>query len=199
MIPRQVGGPAPGHKYKAIARDIAYHGTTFGALVHQRRRVSPHAVRAARPRGAAREQHEPLPPPARGDGGGVHGLPPRRARADDPGDGARDGLPRPHGADPERRRLVHRARGLLEGRARALRPLRHPALGRRGDHRLRARRPLVRVRALRHQARHRHVREGALVVVRGDRRRRRHRPGDGAVPRRRPRCTRTGSRSAAIP
>ena len=32
MIGRQVGGPAPGHKYKAIARDIAYHGTTFGAL-----------------------------------------------------------------------------------------------------------------------------------------------------------------------
>jgi adenosylmethionine-8-amino-7-oxononanoate aminotransferase len=32
MIPRQVGGPAPGHKYKAIARDIAYHGTTLGAL-----------------------------------------------------------------------------------------------------------------------------------------------------------------------
>jgi adenosylmethionine-8-amino-7-oxononanoate aminotransferase len=31
MIPRQVGGPA-GHKYKAIARQIAYHGTTFGAL-----------------------------------------------------------------------------------------------------------------------------------------------------------------------
>ncbi len=32
MIERQVGGPAPGHKYKAIARNIAYHGTTFGAL-----------------------------------------------------------------------------------------------------------------------------------------------------------------------
>jgi adenosylmethionine-8-amino-7-oxononanoate aminotransferase len=32
MVGRQVGGPAPGHKYKAIARDIAYHGTTFGAL-----------------------------------------------------------------------------------------------------------------------------------------------------------------------
>jgi adenosylmethionine-8-amino-7-oxononanoate aminotransferase len=32
MIGRQVGGPAPGHKYKAIARNIAYHGTTFGAL-----------------------------------------------------------------------------------------------------------------------------------------------------------------------
>ena len=32
MIGREVGGPAPGHKYKAIAREIAYHGTTFGAL-----------------------------------------------------------------------------------------------------------------------------------------------------------------------
>jgi adenosylmethionine-8-amino-7-oxononanoate aminotransferase len=32
MIPRQVGGPPPGHKYKAIARNIAYHGTTMGAL-----------------------------------------------------------------------------------------------------------------------------------------------------------------------
>jgi adenosylmethionine-8-amino-7-oxononanoate aminotransferase len=32
MIPRQVGGPPTGHKYKAIARNIAYHGTTFGAL-----------------------------------------------------------------------------------------------------------------------------------------------------------------------
>jgi adenosylmethionine-8-amino-7-oxononanoate aminotransferase len=32
MIGKQVGGPPPGHKYKAIARKIAYHGTTFGAL-----------------------------------------------------------------------------------------------------------------------------------------------------------------------
>jgi adenosylmethionine-8-amino-7-oxononanoate aminotransferase len=32
MVGRQVGGPAPGHKYKAIARNVAYHGTTFGAL-----------------------------------------------------------------------------------------------------------------------------------------------------------------------
>jgi len=32
MIGRQVGGPPTGHKYKAIARNIAYHGTTFGAL-----------------------------------------------------------------------------------------------------------------------------------------------------------------------
>ena len=32
MVGRQVGGPPAGHKYKAIARNIAYHGTTFGAL-----------------------------------------------------------------------------------------------------------------------------------------------------------------------
>jgi adenosylmethionine-8-amino-7-oxononanoate aminotransferase len=32
MIGRKVGGPPAGHKYKAIARNIAYHGTTFGAL-----------------------------------------------------------------------------------------------------------------------------------------------------------------------
>jgi adenosylmethionine-8-amino-7-oxononanoate aminotransferase len=32
MVGRQIGGPAAGHKYKAIARNIAYHGTTFGAL-----------------------------------------------------------------------------------------------------------------------------------------------------------------------
>jgi adenosylmethionine-8-amino-7-oxononanoate aminotransferase len=31
-VPGQEGGPPAHHKYKAIARDIAYHGTTFGAL-----------------------------------------------------------------------------------------------------------------------------------------------------------------------
>jgi adenosylmethionine-8-amino-7-oxononanoate aminotransferase len=31
-IPGHAGGLAPGKKYKAIARNIAYHGTTFGAL-----------------------------------------------------------------------------------------------------------------------------------------------------------------------
>jgi adenosylmethionine-8-amino-7-oxononanoate aminotransferase len=32
MIGRQVGGLPPGRKYKAIARNVAYHGTTLGAL-----------------------------------------------------------------------------------------------------------------------------------------------------------------------
>ena len=78
---------------------------------------------------------------------------------------------------------VHAARRLLAGRARALRRVRHPALGGRGDHRLRPPRPLVRLGALRHPAGHRHLGEGPLLLVRGDRRRDRDRPGDGAVPR----------------
>jgi adenosylmethionine-8-amino-7-oxononanoate aminotransferase len=31
-VPEQTGERIPGHKYKAIARNVAYHGTTFGAL-----------------------------------------------------------------------------------------------------------------------------------------------------------------------
>ena len=50
-------------------------------------------------------------------------------------DGTGDRLPRAHGAGAERGRRVHPAGGLLGRRPRALRPLRHPALGRRGDHR----------------------------------------------------------------
>jgi adenosylmethionine-8-amino-7-oxononanoate aminotransferase len=52
MIPRQVGGPAAGHKYKAIARNIAYHGTTFGAL----------SINGVQP---LREPFEPLVPEVR--------------------------------------------------------------------------------------------------------------------------------------
>ena len=107
----------------------------------------------------------------------------RRARDDDPRHGAGDRVPRAHGAGAERRRLLHAARGLLARRSSALHEVRHPPVRRRGDHRFRAARLLVRLRALRHPARHRHVCEGAVVVLRGDRRRRRHRRRDGAVPR----------------
>jgi hypothetical protein len=148
----------------------------------QRHPGAAHAVRALAARGAARPQHEPLPPAARGDGGGVHAGPPRGARADHPRDGPGDGLSRPHGARAERGRRVHAPCGLLARRAGALRPVRHPALCRRGDHRLRTPRLLVRLGALRHPAGHRHLREGPVLLVRRDRRRCRHRPRHGALP-----------------
>ena len=147
----------------------------------QRDRGAARAVRAARPRGAARQQHEPLPPASRGVRGGVHAVPAGRARADDRRDGPGDRVPRAHGARAERGRRVHAACRLLAGRSRALRPLRHPAERRRGDHRLRTGRRVVRLCALRHQAGPGLLREGPLVVVRRDRRRDRTRHGHGAV------------------
>ena len=152
-----------------------------GGALDQRHPGHPGSVRAARLRGSARLQHEPLPPPARRDGGAVHAVPARRARAGDHRDGAGHGLPRAHGAGAERRRLLHAPGGVLARRPRDLRPLRHPALGRRGDHRLRARRLLVRVRAVRHPPGHRHEREGPLLVVRRARRGGRDGQGDGGL------------------
>ena len=108
-----------------------------GRALHQRHRLDSRPVRAARPGRDPRPQHEPLSPPAGRDRGRVHRLPPRRPRGGDHAGGARD---RRHGhlrARAERGRLVHAARGLLEGRARDLRPLRDPPLRRRGHHRLR--------------------------------------------------------------
>ena len=182
----------------ATRRSRATSRTTARRSARSRSTASPRSGRRSSRslRGAARAQHEPLPPSRRGDRGGVHGAPARRPRADDPRDGPRDGVHGAHGAGAERRRRVHAARRLLAGRPRALRRVRHPPLRGRGDHRVRAARPLVRLGALRHPARHRHLREGALLVVRGDRRRDRDRPGDGAVPRVARRSSRTGSRSA---
>ncbi len=135
---------SPPRRYKAIARHIAYHGTTLGAL-------SINGIPAIR------APFEPLIPevrhvsntnryhrPPEETRGAVHAVPPRRAGAGDPRHGAGHGLPRAHGARAERRRLLHTARGVLARRARDLRPLRHPALGRRGHHRVRATRLLVR-------------------------------------------------------
>ena len=45
-----------------------------GRALDQRHPGAADAVRAARARGAARREHEPLPPPAGGDGGGVHAV-----------------------------------------------------------------------------------------------------------------------------
>ena len=98
-------------RYKAITRHLAYHGTTLGALSLNGDPGDPDA-RSSRssPRCATSRNTNRYHRPAGGDRGGVHRVPARRARADDRGDGPRDGVPRAHGAGAELRRRVHSAR-----------------------------------------------------------------------------------------
>ena len=106
------------NKTKVIAREIAYHGTTLGALT--RDRASPRcARRSSRSRPAAATCRTRTRYRLRA---GLRRREPRRGdrRADrvrGPGD-RRRGDPR---AGAERRRLLHAARGLLPARARDLR------------------------------------------------------------------------------
>ena len=116
-----------------------------GRALDQRHRRAAHAVRAARPGRRPRAQHEPLPP-AR----------PTRPRRSSPRSCSTTSRRRSSQAGPETVAMVifepvqnaggsfTPPAGLLPGRARDLRPLRDPALRRRGDHRLRAPRRLVR-------------------------------------------------------
>jgi adenosylmethionine-8-amino-7-oxononanoate aminotransferase len=77
-LARQYHAARGERRWKAIARRVADHGTTMGALsIHARLHGPAHPVRAARAGRAARVEHEPLPPPAGGERGAVHGLPPR--------------------------------------------------------------------------------------------------------------------------
>ena len=143
-----------GQKHKVIAREIAYHGTSLGAL-------------SATGITELRSQFEPLAP------GGCHvpntnlyrwpedrdpTLGGRRDRGADRLRGPRDrrrGDPR---AGAERRRLLRPARRLLPAGARDLRPPRRADDLRRGDLRLGPARPLLRLRTLRLRARHHHRR-----------------------------------------
>ena len=124
----KAGAPLP-RKYKAIARQVAYHGTTMGALsingipalrtsfeplVPEVRHVM-NTNRCHRPKDETEEQFTAVLL--------------ERSRAGNRLDGPGDHLPRAHGAGAERGRGVHSAGGLLARRPRALRPLRHPALG----------------------------------------------------------------------
>ena len=171
---------------KAIAREIAYHGVTLGALSFT-------GVRPMKePFGAApipvvrvsntnrfrdpdgRRRRRAVRPAAGRDG--AHD---RRGRAGDRGDGDRR-------ARAERRRLPRPARGLLAGPARAVRPLRDRAGGRRGDHRLRPHRRVVRVRPLRRGAGPDHLRQGHHLRLRADGRRAGLRPDRRAALRGRP-------------
>ena len=110
-VPRARAASAAGRRSRGA---LAYHGTTMGAL-------SINGIPALRapfeplvPGVDPRAQHEPLPPPAGGDRGGVHArscstTSSRRSIQAGPGDG-RDG---DHGAGAERRRRVHAAGRLL--------------------------------------------------------------------------------------
>ena len=144
------------NKTKVIAREVAYHGTTLGALSATGITVAAPAVRAVHARRLPRAEHEPLPPAAR-----LRRREPRRGRrAPDRVRGPRHGRRGDHGAGPERRRLLHAARGLLPARPRDLRRVRRPADLRRGHLRVRPPRLLLRRRALRLPARHHHDGQG---------------------------------------
>ena len=181
------------NKTKVIAREIAYHGTTLGALT-------------ATGVTGLRAPFEPFTP------GGCHvpntnlyRLPratasrtsPRRSAHRIEFEGPETVAARDHGAGPERRRLLRAARGLLAARARDLRRVRRRCCisdevicswGRLGD--------LVRRPALRLPARHHHDGQGPDLVLRADGRDDRLRPRHRAVPRRARTRSSTASRSA---
>ena len=184
MIGRQVGGPPPGHKYKAIARNIAYHGTTFGAL----------SLNGVEP---LRTPFKPLVPEVRHVSNTNRYHRPLEETEEEFTAFLLDELEQTiQEMGPETICLIHmepiqNAGGSFiapAGYWKGVRELcdRYDILLSADEviTALRAGRPLVRIRALRHPARHRHVREGTLLLLRRDRGRRRDRPRDGAVPRR---------------
>ena len=121
------------NKTKVIAREVAYHGTTMGALSATGVTALRQPFEPFTPGRLPRAEHEPVPPAAR-----LRRREPRRGRraphrVRGPGHGRRGD----HGAGPERGRLLHAARGLLPARPRDLRPVRRPDDLRRGHLRLR--------------------------------------------------------------
>ena len=158
---QRTGNP---RKTKFISREIAYHGTTLGAL-------------AATGISALRYEFEPLVP-------GGYQVPNTDSYRWPPD---RDPL---WAADQIEEKIIYEhpdtvaavileplqnaggcippPGGVLPARARDLRPPQRPADLRRGDLRLGAARPLVRLRALRLPARHRDDRQGADLGIRAD-------------------------------
>ena len=134
-------------RYKVLSRYIAYHGTTMGALSL----TGVPAIKAP---------YEPLVPgaikvPNTNPYRPAH-RPGRGHRARDRDGRAGDGRGRVPGTGAELGRVLPAAARLLPASARDLRRVRRFARVRRGDLRLRATRPLVRLRALRVPARHHH-------------------------------------------
>ena len=130
---------------KAIAREIAYHGVTLGALALHRRAGDEGAVRRGADPGRADLEHERATAPRR------RATRRRSARGCWTRSSARSSRRGPETvamiiAEPVQNAGGCLSRpGLLAGPARDLRPLRDRAGRRRGDHRLRAHRRVVRL------------------------------------------------------
>ena len=110
-----------GHRrrYKMIARRIAYHGTTLGALSLTGIAPLRDAVRAADAgRPPRRRTRTATGGPRARPRQEFTAAPARRAARRDRAGGPRVGRRRVHGAGPELGRHVHAARGLLPGRPR---------------------------------------------------------------------------------
>ena len=152
-----------------------------GRAQPDRHRAAACAVRAADAWRPPRQQHEPLPAARGRDRGGVHRRAADRAARRDRAGGPRVGGRRVHGAGPELGRHVHAAQGLLPGRPRDLRRVRHPDGRRRGDLRVRPAGRLVRVGEVRHPPRPGHLRQGRRLGLRAAGRRADHRQGGGPV------------------
>ena len=168
-----------------------------GRAVHHRAVRDQDALRAPGARGDQGAQHQLLPGPVlRRRPRGLRPVGRRRHRAGHPHRGPRDGGRRLPRAGAERRRLLPAAARLLPAGAGDLRPLRRAPGVRRGDLRLRSTGPLVRGRALRLPARHRHHGQGADQWLLPARSHGGERPAGGAVPPR-ARASSTASPSAA--
>ena len=177
---RMTGQP---QRTKVISRDIAYHGTTMGALSITGHPGPQDPFRTARPRGDQCPQHQLLPGRAlRRRRGRLRPVGRRRDRAGHAPGGARHHCRRLPRAGAERRRLLPAPAGLLRAGPRDLRPPRGAPGLRRGDLRLRPSRPLVRLGALRLPARHHHRGQGPHVGLRTARRHDRLRPPGRALP-----------------
>ena len=136
---------------KAIAREIAYHGVTLGALSFTGVRPMKEPFGAS-PIPVPHLQHQPLPARARERSGRPLRPAARRDGAHDRRDRARHRRDDHRRAGAERRRRARAAGGLLGRPARPRRPVRDRACGRRGDHRLRPLRRVLRLRPLRPRA-----------------------------------------------
>ena len=132
---KAIGQP---ERTKVIARDLAYHGTTMGALAITGLAGAARPVRAGHARRRPRRQHQPLPLAVRrrtwlADDDRFAACLRRRHRGRHRGRRSRHGgggVPR---APAEHGRMLRAAARVLRPGARHLRPPRRPARVRRGD------------------------------------------------------------------